>query len=168
MFSAGLRSLRSAAAKQPVLRATMRQMSHDIEHAKGARGLASQVANRHCTPESTIRMDTHRPPCLFAAETDKWKKFSYVAIPAIVTYTVYVFATMKHGHYEQVSFRNCPNSIIPLAGEHITFFFCTRRPHAVLISWATRPWAPHPLVRAYLVRGSHQCACCTPGSADQV
>mmetsp|Transcript_28352 Transcript_28352/g.86707 ORF Transcript_28352/g.86707 Transcript_28352/m.86707 type:complete len:113 (-) Transcript_28352:440-778(-) len=34
MFSASLRSLRSATAKQPTLRAAVRQMSHDIEHAK--------------------------------------------------------------------------------------------------------------------------------------
>jgi hypothetical protein len=47
----------------------------------------------------------HLRPCLVAAETNKWKKISYATIPIVVSYTIYVFATMKHEHYEQVCAR---------------------------------------------------------------
>mmetsp|Transcript_27065 Transcript_27065/g.80817 ORF Transcript_27065/g.80817 Transcript_27065/m.80817 type:complete len:108 (-) Transcript_27065:163-486(-) len=44
-------------------------------------------------------------PAHAAAETDKWKKISYVAIPCVVGYTCFVMATMKHGHHEEVAYQ---------------------------------------------------------------
>ena len=39
-----------------------------------------------------------------AAETDKWKKISYVFLPFVVLTGVYVMGTHKHSHWHQVEY----------------------------------------------------------------
>ena len=92
-----LSALRTNARKAPALaRLGVRNFGHDPAHAAG-------------TPSSLLRAlpplpsPPHRPRTLRrTAETDKWKKISYVAIPCVVGYTCFVMATMKHGHHEEV------------------------------------------------------------------
>lgn len=124
MFSAGLRSLRTAAKQQPLMRSAMRNMSHDAKHAMGAphallpsppcaRAWRCAVIPSSCThpPRSSrahggVRLSLFVHPLTpllsRTAEMVKWKRISLFAFPGSLGYAAYVMATMEHEHYEQV------------------------------------------------------------------
>jgi len=48
------------------------------------------------------------------AEMDKWKKFSYIAIPFVTAVTVYVFGTHKHVHHHEVEYQYITRRLKPM------------------------------------------------------